>query len=179
MKINIRGKNIQVTPALQEYVEKKIGKLGKFLETNQEIQVKLTVEKDRQRHRVEVTMPLNGYLLRGEEETTDMYASVDLVLEKLERQIDKYKTRVSRKIKNGSIKEMQPATNVKVDDEDNEPKVVKTKRFALKPMVVEEAIMQMNMLGHSFFVFSNADTEEINVLYRRKDGDYGLIEQDF
>lgn len=174
MNINVRGKNFQITPALKDHVERRIGKLGRFFDTDQEAQVTLTVEKDR--HKVEVTMPLNGYLLRGEEETGDMYASIDLVIDKLEKQVEKYKTRVSRKIRDASIREMSPLTEV---IEEEEPQLVRTKRFALKPMPIEEAIMQMNLIGHSFFVFSNADTEEVNVVYKRKDGNYGLIEPEF
>ncbi len=171
MIISVRGKNIQVTPALKEYVEKRIGKLGRFFESQQEAQVTLSVQKDS--HRVEVTMPLNGYVLRGEEETADMYASVDMVLDKLERQVEKYKTRIARKLKDESIRDMVPAAGQGVEEE---PRVVRTKRFAIKPMPVDEAILQMNLVGHSFFVFSNAETEEVNVLYKRKDGNYGLIE---
>ena len=175
MNINVRGKNVQITPALKDHVEKRIGKLGRFFDTDQEAQVRLTVQKDR--HRVEVTMPLNGYLLRGEEETGDMYASIDMVTDKLEKQIGKYKTRISKKIRDvGSIKEIPPLTEI---IEEEEPQLVRTKKFALKPMPVEEAIMQMNLIGHSFFVFYNTETEEINVVYRRKDGNYGLIEPRF
>ena len=175
MNINIRGKNVQVTPALKEHVEKRIGKMGRFFDTVLEIQVTLSVEKDR--HKVEVTMPLNGYLLRGEEETGDMYASIDLVIDKLEKQAEKYKTRISKKIRDaGGIKEMVPLSEVSVEEE---PSLVRTKKFAIKPMSVEEAIMQMNLIGHSFFVFSNAETEDINVIYKRKDGNYGLIEPRF
>ena len=174
MNINVRGKNVQVTPALKDHVERRIGKLGKFFDTTQEAQVTLTVEKDR--HRIEVTMPLNGYLLRGEEETGDMYASIDMVLDKLEKQIEKYKTRISKKMRDSSIKEMSPLSEI---TEEEVPKLVRTKKFAFKPMVTDEAIMQMNLIGRSFFVFSNADTEEVNVVYKRKDGNYGLIEPEF
>ena len=122
---------------------------------------------------------LNGYILRGEEETMDMYTSIDNVVDKLERQVRKYKTRMNRKIKNLSIKDLAPETNtVAVKEEVDEPKVVKTKRFAVKPMHVDEAILQMELLGHNFFVFLDANTEEVNVLYKRKDGNYGLIEPD-
>ncbi len=171
MMISVRGKNIDVTNALKEYVEKKLAKLEKYLDLS-EAQVTLAVEKGT--HKVEVTIPVNGMILRGEEETGDMYASIDLVVEKLEKQINKYKARFNKKSR-GEGKSGQPA------EEENyeEPKIMKTKRFAVKPMPVEEAIMQMNLLGHSFFVFSNADTEEVNVLYKRKDGNYGLIEPEF
>lgn len=173
MNINVRGKNVQITPALKDHVEKKIGKLGRFIDTDQEVQVTLAVQKDS--HRVEVTMPLNGYLLRGEEETGDMYASIDLVIDKIEKQIDKYKTRVSRKVRDAGIKEASSPTEIT----EEEPQLVRTKKFALKPMPVEEAILQMNLIGHSFFMFSNAETEEINVVYKRRDGNYGLIEPRF
>lgn len=172
MKYQFRGKNIQVTNALKEYVEKRLGKLNKYFENTPEAIVTLVVEKDR--HRVEVTIPLNGFLLRGEEESLDMYSSVDLVVEKLEKQINKYKTRV-RKNKGASIKDL-PTDNKGTSGDIEEPHIVRTKRFAIKPMSVEEAVLQMNLLGHNFFMFSNADTEEANVVYRRKDGNYGLIE---
>lgn len=172
MDIKIRGKNIEVTPSLREHVEKRLGKLDKFLKEDQDVQVTLLVEKDR--HQVEVTIPLGGYILRGEEETGDMYASIDMVVDKLERQVRKYKTRLAKRLKEDSLKDLG---NGNTPEEENEkPLVVRTKRFAIKPMPVDEAIMQMNLLGHSFFVFSNAETEEVNVVYRRKDGNYGLIE---
>ncbi len=171
MKIIVRGKNIEVTNALKDYVEKKLVKLEKYLDLS-EAQVTLVVVKDT--HKVEVTIPVNGMILRGEEATGDMYASVDLVIEKLEKQINKYKGRFNKKARiDGKV---VPVTE---DQNYEEPLIKKTKRFAVKPMPVEEAVMQMNLLGHSFFVFSNAETEEVNVLYKRKDGNYGLIEPEF
>lgn len=175
MKFQFRGKNLQVTDALKEHVEKKLGKLDKYFDIPPEAVVTLAVEKDRQR--IEVTIPLNGYILRGEEESFDMYASVDQVVEKLEKQMAKYRTRLSKKIKGLSIKEMAVNSVEKAAEEEG-PRLVRTKRFAMKPMSVEEAIMQMNLLGHSFFVFTNAENEEVNVVYRRKDGNYGLIERE-
>ncbi len=172
MVINVRGKNIDVTDALKRYVEKKLTKLEKYLDLS-EAQVTLVVEKGT--HKVEVTIPINGMILRGEEETGDMYASIDLVVEKLEKQINKYKARFNRKARIEGKPVQAPAD----DGYEEEPKIMKTKRFPIKPMALDEAIMQMNMLGHSFFVFSNAETEEVNVLYRRKDGNYGLIEPEF
>lgn len=175
MRIVVKGKNIAVTPALRRYVEKKLSKLERYFENITEATATLSVEKER--HIVEVTVPLNGgMLLRGEEETQDMYASVDLVLEKLERQIEKYKTKIARKIKNGSLLDLAPTPEHSPGEE---PRLVRTKRFAIKPMPVDEAILQMNLLGHDFFVFSNAETEEVNVVYRRRDGNYGLIEPVF
>ncbi|EGO62308.1 ribosome hibernation-promoting factor, HPF/YfiA family [Acetonema longum] len=171
MAITVRGKNIDVTPALKDHVEKRIGKITKYFDNIGEIAVVLAVEKGR--HIVEVTVPVNGILLRGEESTTDMYASIDLVIEKLEKQIGKYKTKLSRRLRDGMLKvDLIPDNSGGNDDF----KVVKTKRFAIKPMDVEEAIMQMNLINHDFYVFMNADTEDVNVIYRRKDGHYGLIE---
>lgn len=168
MNISVRGKHIEVTDALREYVEKRVSKLEKYFDNLGEILVTLLVEKER--HRVEVTAPVNGIILRGEEETSDMYSSIDLVVEKLEKQIDKYKTRLSKKIRGAAFRDLPP------DLKEIEHKLIRNKRFAVKPMDVEEAIMQMNLIGHSFYVFTNADTEDINVVYKRKDGNYGLIE---
>lgn len=174
MKILIKGKNIQVTPALREYVEKRVGKITKYFEGElKDATVTLIVEKDMQR--VEVTIPLNGYILRGEEQTMDMYTSIDNVVEKLERQVRKYKTRMNKQIKNLSVLDLIPDTNKNIRDEE-EPRIVKTKRFAVKPMAVEEAVLQMDLLGHNFFVFLDATTEEVTVVYKRNDGNYGLIE---
>lgn len=175
MRITVRGKNLEVTEALREYVAKRLGKLEKFFELD-EAQVTLLVE--RENHVVEVTIPFNGVILRGEEETGDMYTSIDLVVDKLEKQIDKYKTRLlSRRSKTQATREVSPERAPK--PKDDEPKIMRTKRFAMKPMPVDEAVMQMNLLGHSFFVFTNSDTEDVNVVYRRKDGNYGLIEPYF
>lgn len=173
MKFQIRGKNIQVTDALKQHVEKRLGKLDKYFDTPPEAVVTLLVEKER--HRVEVTIPVNGYILRGEEESTDMYSSVDQVLEKLERQMKKYKARLSKRNKTESIKNITPGS-AQILEEEEVPYLVRTKRFSMKPMSPEEAIMQMNLLSHGFFVFSNAETDEVNVIYRRNDGNYGLIE---
>lgn len=176
MNIMIRGKNIEVTDALRDYVEKRVGKLTRYFDDIQEAQVTLLVERDN--HVVEVTIPVNGLLLRGEESSPDMYASIDLVVEKLEKQIEKYKTRLAKRLRGPSVKELAGLRPEKEAEEES-PKLVKVKRFAVKPMPVDEAIMQMNLIGHSFFVFANAETEEVNVVYRRKDGNYGLIEPEF
>lgn len=173
MAIAVRGKNIDITPALRDYVEKRVGKITKYFDSLGEITVVLTVSKGR--HIVEVTVPINGMLLRGEEATTDMYTSIDLVIEKLEKQIEKYKTKIARKLKQGGFKIDAPVHTAP----DTEELVVKTKRFAVKPVNVEEAIMQMNLINHDFYVFMNSETEQVNVVYRRKDGHYGLIEPEF
>ncbi|SHE82222.1 SSU ribosomal protein S30P/sigma 54 modulation protein [Desulfofundulus australicus DSM 11792] len=174
MKVQVRGRNVEVTNALKEYVEKRLGKLERYLDLIEEAQVTLTVEKDS--HRVEVTIPINGIILRGEETTGDMYASIDLVVEKLEKQIDRYKGKLYRRL---GRQNMEVKAGEEEAREENGPPIVRTKKFAVKPMSVDEAVMQMNLLGHSFFVFTNADTEKVNVVYRRKDGRYGLIEPEF
>jgi len=175
LKIQVKGKGMQVTPALKEYAEKKVGKIKKYFEGElREATVTLVVEKEM--HRVEVTIPLDGYILRGEEETTDMYTSIDNVVEKLERQVRKYKTRINKQIKDLSVLDLVPDNEKSNYEVPPEPQIVKTKRFAFKPMPEEEAVLQMDLLGHNFFVFLNADTEEVNVVYKRKDGNYGLIE---
>jgi len=170
MEITVRGRNVTVTENLKGYTEKRLRKIERLLEKVKEATVNFSA--NRGTYVVEVTIPLKGFILRGEEEAQDLYSAVDLVVEKLEKQIEKHKTRLARRLKEGSIREKPLLEEIK----EAEPRVIKIKRFALKPMSVEEAILQMNLLGHSFFVFTNADTEEINVLYRRRDGNYGLIE---
>ena len=175
MNLIVRGKNIPITDSLRDYVEKRIFKMERFLGEIEQAQATLSVEKDR--HRVEVTIPLNGFLLRGEEETGDMYSSVDLVMDKLEKQVEKYKTKLIKKIKSRNLAES--VVSPVIQSEEEQSQIIRTKRFAIKPMTVEEAVMQMNLIGHSFFVFSNAESDEVNVVYRRKDGHYGLIEPEF
>jgi putative sigma-54 modulation protein len=178
MKLDIRGRNIEVTDALRDYVDKRLSKLERYIEEMKVAQVALSVEGDL--HKVEVTIPLNGIILRGEEATEDMYSAIDLVEEKLEKQIAKYRTRIMKKYRSSGLKKMVNGTAEEPEAvEAHSGQVVKTKRFAVKPMDVEEAVMQMNLLGHSFFVFRNSDNDEVNVVYRRNDGNYGLIEPAF
>lgn len=176
MNISIRSRNLEVTDALKEYVEKKVLRLEKYFFQDLTAQVSMAVERDR--HIIEITLPVDGLLLRGEESTEDMYASVDQVLDKIERQIHKYKTRINRKLRrDGNHKRgLVPEAFHAAESEDQEDRVVRVKHFPVKPMSVEEAILQMNLLGHDFFVFNNAVGEEISVIYRRRDGNYGLIE---
>ena len=184
MKILTYGKNIDVTPALKNYAEEKVSKLERFFD-NEPIEANITLEVEKERHIVEVTAYVNGIILRGEEDTSDMYASIDGVIEKLERQVHKYKTRIHKKLieKKQEYKEEYKEERIEklFENEEDEfsPKIVRTKKFAIKPMDVEEAVMQMDLLGHDFFVFSNAETNEVNVVYKRKNGDYGLIEPIF
>lgn len=180
MRLDIRGKNLEVTEALKDYTTKRLSKLEKYIDDMKEAQVALSVEGEG--HKVEVTIPLNGVILRGEEASEDMYSSIDLVVEKLEKQIEKYKTRLYRNDRGVGLKKAwleESKRDLESDQDVEKFKIVRTKRFALKPMDEEEAIMQMNLLGHTFFVFFNSRSEEVNVVYRRKDGNYGLIEPEF
>ncbi|MBU5590336.1 ribosome-associated translation inhibitor RaiA [Clostridium sp. MSJ-4] len=176
MKITVIAKNIELTKALKETVEKKLSKLEKYFNPEVEAHATLSVQKNRQI--IEVTIPFNGVILRGEEATEDLYTSIDLVIDKIERQIRKQKTKLQRR-NNGDSLRFQSIAAYAEENEKEEPKVVKTKRFAMKPMATEEAVLQMELLGHSFFVYQNSDTEEVNVIYKRKDGNYGLIEPEF
>ncbi|MDI3281552.1 MAG: ribosome-associated translation inhibitor RaiA [Bacillota bacterium] len=187
MQLTVKGKNLEVTPALRQYVEKRLAKLSKFFDDREVIAV-VMLRLEREQQIVEVTLQVGSLLLRGEEGTADMYSSIDGVLEKLERQVHKYKTRINRKLRQENREANTARGSVNVPPEPEEVaegaeevplRVVKTKRFAIKPMSVEEAIMQMDLLGHDFYVFSNAESEEVNVVYRRRDGTYGLIEPEF
>ena len=176
MKIIINGKNIEVTDALREKVTKKIGKLDKFFSNETEAHVTLSVQRLRQI--VEVTISFNGIVFRAEESNEDMYTSIDKTIDLLERQIRKNKTRLERRLHDNDFR----IENVKFTEEipeEKEFKIVRSKRFAIKPMDVEEAILQMNLLVHEFFMFHNAETDSVNVVYKRKDGNYGLIEPEF
>ncbi|KRM81384.1 sigma 54 modulation protein SSU ribosomal protein S30P [Limosilactobacillus coleohominis DSM 14060] len=176
LKFNIRGENVDLTDAIRDYVEKRISKINKFLEDNVDAtaHVNLKVYKNKT-FKVEVTIPLPYLTLRAEETSNDMYASIDLVTDKLERQIRKYKTKVNRKSREKGLKNLE---FVPGDDgaEDDSLKIVRTKEISLKPMDSEEAVLQMDMLGHDFFIFQHADTNGTSVVYRRNDGRYGLIE---
>lgn len=182
MNYNIRGENIEVTEALRNYVMKKISKLERYFDTppTSDVHVRLSVYNNEQK--IEVTIPMTNLLLRAEERHNDLYAAIDLVVDKLERQIRKYKTRVNRKFRQeGSPKHIfaemeKEARNAREEETDDGVEIVRTKRFDLKPMDSEEAVLQMNMLDHAFFVFTNATSGDTNVVYRRKDGKYGLIE---
>jgi putative sigma-54 modulation protein len=179
MKIIFKGKHIEVTDAMRNYIEKRLSKIERHFDHILEVIVTLSVEKNRQI--VEATLQARRALIRAEEETNDMYTSIDKVADKLERQIQKYKEKYFQKPHPGT--EKKGLANQEVDAEDSESdkiaKIVKTKRFAIKPMSVEEAAMQMDLLGHNFFVFANDNTNKVNVLYKRKDGNFGLIEPEF
>lgn len=176
MKITVSGRNVEITSGLRQSIEKKLSKLERYFKPEVEAQVTLSVQKNRQI--VEVTIPFNGVILRGEESNNDMYASIDIVADKLERQVRKQKTKLERRKYGDSLK-FQDIPNISSDESTEEPQIVKTKRFAIKPMSEEEAVLEMELLGHSFFVFENANSNEVNVVYKRKDGNFGLIEPKF
>ena len=172
MTFIIVGRNIDVTPGLKAAVEDKIGKLDKYFNPDTEVHVTLSVEKERQK--IEVTIPVKGNIIRSEQVSTDMYVSIDLVEEIIERQLKKYKTKIVDKHQSGGAFSQSYLDNDYVEDE--EVKIVRTKKFDIKPMYPEDACIQMELLGHNFYVFCNAETDQVNVVYKRKGDTYGLIE---
>lgn len=182
MQFHIRGKNVDVTDALRDYVEKKIGRMDRYFEVPSASDVQVTLSVNKNKHTVEVTIPVSGVTLRAEEKSEDMYASIDLVVDKLERQIRKHKTRVNRRVRQEGThravfkESFEQAPPFRTHEEEDAFEVVRTKQFTLKPMDMEEAILQMNLLGHSFYVFADSATAGVNVVYKREDGRYGLIE---
>ena len=175
MRYTISGKNINITPGLKDAVESKLGKLECYFSPDTEVQVTLSVEKGRQK--IEVTIPVKGSIIRAEQDSSDMYVSVDLVEEIIERQIKKYKTKIVDK-KQSALAFSEAFLQEEAEQEET-VNIVKTKRFAMKPMDAEEACVQMELLGHNFFMFLNADTNEVNVVYKRKGNSYGQIEPEF
>lgn len=172
MKFLIVGRNIEVTPGLRSAVEEKLGKLDKYFNPDTEVHVTLSVEKERQK--IEVTIPVKGNIIRSEQVSTDMYVSIDLVEEVIERQLKKYKNKIITKHQNATS---FSKAFIEVEEPDEEEiKIVRTKKFDIKPMYPEDACIQMELLGHSFFVFCNAETDQVNVVYKRKGDTYGLIE---
>lgn len=173
MKMNIRGSRVKITSAINDYIEAKIGKLDKYLENPNDVTANVVVKVKGKNQTVEVTIPMKKLILRAEDTHNDLYAAIDLVSEKLERQIRKNKTRMKKRVK--EITDIN--IDFKVDkEEDEKGRIVKRKLVETKPMNEEEAILQMNLLGHDFFVFTNEATNQINILYRRKDTNYGIIE---
>lgn len=177
MKMIVKGRHMDITPAIRSYAEEKIGRVAKILDHMiMSAEVELQVEKNpsiQNGHVAEVTVYTKGHVIRAREASSDMYAAIDLVSEKLERQVRKFKTKiVDRHTKVAPMAEVTAA----IEETEREPEIVKTKIVEVKPMSAEEAILQLELLGHDFFVFASAETEAINVLYRRTDGDYGLIE---
>ena len=171
MRYTIIGKNIEVTEGLKTAVQDKIGKLERYFDSDTEIHATLAVEKDRQK--IEVTIPVKGTIIRAEQESSDMYVSIDLVEEIIERQLKRYKNKlIDAKQEAGFSKLLAAEESI----EDDSIEITRVKRFAMKPMDVEEACVQMELLGHNFYVFCNAETDQVNVVYKRKGDTYGLIE---
>ena len=177
MKFIISGRNIDITDGLRSAVEDKLGKLEKFFTDDTEIHVTLSVEKERQK--IEVTIPVKGNIIRSEQVSNDMYVSIDLVEEIIERQLRKYRKKIIDKKQNAGTFQQAFIKKDFEDENTNEIKIIRTKKFGFKPMYPEDACVQMELLGHNFFVFLNAETEEVNVVYKRKGNTYGLIEPDF
>ena len=173
MRITITGRNIELTEGLKTAVEEKLSKLEKYFTPDTDVFVTLSVEKERQK--IEVTIPITGHMIRSEQVSNDMYVSIDLVEEVIERQLRKYRTKLASKKMN--VADRFTPDFIDADDEDDEEvKIVRTKRFGMKPMYPEDACVQMELTGHDFFVFRNAETDEVNVVYKRKGNTFGLIE---
>ena len=175
MNYRISGKNIEVTEGLRTAVQDKLNKLEKYFTDEAEIQVTFSVEKDRQK--IEVTIPVKGSVIRAEQVSDDMYVSIDLVEEVIERQVNRYKKKLVDQQQNAAFFQKEFLEDDEADDE--EIRIIRSKKFAVKPMDAEEACIQMELLGHNFFVFRNAETDEVNVVYKRKGNTYGLIEPEY
>lgn len=178
MRIIISGKNIDITDGLRQAVEDKLSKLERYFTPETDVIVTLSIEKERQK--IEVTIPVKGNIIRSEQVSNDMYVSIDLVEEVIERQLKKYKNKIiDQKQSVPSLQNFQKEYIEKEIEDDEDVKIIRTKRFGMKPMYPEDACVQMELLGHNFFVFQNAETEEVNVVYKRKGNTYGLIEPEF
>ena len=172
MKITISGRNIEITQNLRDTITDKLSKLERYFTPDTEVNVTLSIEKERQK--IEVTIPVKGRIIRSEQVSNDMYVSIDLVEEVIERQLRKYKNKIVDKKQNAVNFQKSYIENDYLENE--EISIVRTKRFDIKPMYPEDACVQMELLGHSFYVFMNADTDQVNVVYKRKGNTYGLIE---
>ena len=172
MKFIISGRNLEVTEGLKNTVIDKLGKLERYFTPDTEVNVTMSIEKERQK--IEVTIPVKGHIIRSEQVSNDMYVSIDLVEEVIERQLRKYKNKIV--VKQQAAASFQKAYLDKEYEEDEEGKIIRTKKFDIKPMYPEDACVQMELLGHNFFVFCNAETDQVNVVYKRKGNTYGLIE---
>lgn len=175
MKFNIIGRKMTVNEKKTDYITKKIGKLDKFFKTEPEARIVIGSRKDKEY--IEATIYSEGFMVRAEAEQNDIFSAIDKAVDIIERQIRKNKTKLEKRIKREAVSDNQLLSGeIFSDEEDAEFNVIKTKRFPVKPMSVQEAILQMNLLGHSFFVFKNQETDELNVVYRRKDGNFAVIE---
>lgn len=175
MNIIIRGSKLEITEAMESYAKEKLSRLDKYIENSEEVKATVLAKIHGHLHTVEVTIPLKTFILRAEESQSDFYASIDTVIDKLERQIRKNKTRISSKKR--EIKDFA-YDYIESIEEETEDKIVKRKKIEVKPMNEEEAILQMELLGHEFYLYKDADTNQPALIYRRKDGNYGIIESE-
>ena len=174
MRITITGRNIELTEGIKAAVKEKLSKLEKYFTPDTDVFVTLSVEKERQK--IEVTIPVKGRIIRSEQVSSDMYVSIDLVEEVIEKQLKKYRNKIASK-KTENIENFRQEYLESEDDDDGEEiKIVRSKKFGIKPMYPEDACVQMELLGHDFFIFRNAQTDEVNVVYKRKGNTFGLIE---
>ena len=174
MRIHYTERGCEATDKLRGIIEKKLAKLNKFIDEDTDAYVTLT--REGKRHIMEITIPFNNMMLRGEEVCEDFYSAIDDIVNALERQMRKHRTRLERRVRENAFADYIPQED---DEPENSYEIVRVKRFAIKPMDSEEAIMQMELVGHDFFVFRNAETEQVNVVYKRRDGRYGLIEPEY
>lgn len=177
MNYMISGKNIDVTEGLKQAIYDKLGRLEKFFSEDTNAQVTLSVEKERQK--IEVTIPMKGHIVRAEQVSDDMYVSIDMVAEIIERQVVRYKKKIIDQSQDAAFFQNGFLEEEDEDDDSDDIQIIRSKRFAVKPMYPEDACVQMELLGHSFYVFRNAETNEVNVVYKRKGNTYGLIEPEF
>jgi len=180
MQVILQGRNVQITDRLREYVESKVEKLDRYLPSAGEARMELAIEQTKSaedRHVAQLTIRSKGVLLRSEERSSDMFTSVDMVMDKIRRQIDRYKSKRRGRFRSGQAEQLAALEAEDLEDVP-EGRIVRTKRFQVVPMGPEEAVEQMELLGHSFFVFYNVQEDQINVVYRRNDGDYGLLQPD-
>lgn len=175
MKLNIRGNKIEITDAMKKHIESKLAKLDKYFENPDDIKASIVVRIKDLQQIVEVTVPTTKYTLRAEETHEDFYAAIDLMVDKLERQIRKNKTRLNDRYRNVDVAEFNFNYELEKDEEEAVSKIVKRKNISMKPMDEEEAMLQIELLNHDFFVFKNVDEECVSVLYKRKDGNFGII----
>ena len=174
MNINISGKNITVSDYLRRVTGKKARKLERYFKPDTEMQVTLSIEKSR--HIAEIPVGAEGVVLRAEEATGDLYSSIDVALKKLERQMRKHRTKLAKRLHEEAFSEDTVYDYYDEAFDEDEPQIVRNKKFALRPMTEEDAAVQLELLGHNFYVFRNAYSNEVNVIYKRADGNYGLIE---
>ena len=177
MRFTISGKNIEVTDSLRKAVTEKLGKLERYFTADTPIIVTMSVEKERQK--IEVTIPIKGHIIRSEQVSNDMYVSIELVEEAIERQLKKYRHKLIDKKQSGGGLEFTEEYIERDYDDEEEIRIIRSKKFGVKPMYPEDACVQMELLGHNFFMFMNAETDEVNVVYKRKDGAYGMIEPEY